>query len=87
MEISVENIKCNGCANSIKNALSKFDGVNSVDIDVENGLVKIDSDDSMLDRVSILEKLKSMGYPEPGNGSILTTASSYVSCMVGRVTS
>lgn len=87
MEIQVENIKCNGCATSIKNALSKFDGVNAVDIEIETGTIKLDIEDVNTDRKQILAKLQSMGYPEPGEGSLLTTATSYVSCMIGRVNS
>jgi copper chaperone len=86
MEIKVENIKCNGCANSIINGLKNIPGVQNVNIDIENGIVKID-DSENLDKSIVLSKLLSMGYPEPGKGSGLTTATSYVSCMIGRINS
>jgi copper chaperone len=85
MEFQVENIKCNGCATSIKNGLMKLDGVNEVNVDIDHGQVIIKGDESLLNKTTILSKLKAMGYPEPGNGSTLTTATSFVSCMIGRV--
>jgi copper chaperone len=86
MEIRVENIKCHGCAGSIKNGLSNLNGVKNVNVDIENGIVSIDTDETV-DKEKIISKLHSMGYPEPGKGSGLTTATSFVSCMIGRVTS
>lgn len=85
-EIKVENIKCGGCANSIKTSLQKIEGVKDVEVQIEEGNVQITGDES-LDKSLIISKLKSMGYPEPGKGSGITTATSFVSCMIGRVTS
>ena len=86
MEIRVENIKCHGCAGSIKNGLSNLNGVKNVNVDIENGTVSLDTDETV-DKGKIISKLHAMGYPEPGKGSGLTTATSFVSCMIGRVTS
>ena len=85
MEIQVENIKCHGCANSITGSLKKMHGVQDVNVNVENGTIAIDGKEEELNRDEIIAKLRSMGYPEPGKGSGLTTATSYVSCMIGRV--
>ncbi|MBK8668736.1 MAG: heavy-metal-associated domain-containing protein [Saprospiraceae bacterium] len=86
MEILVENIKCGGCAHSIKSGLMKIKGVKDVEIDIEKGLVDIAGVDEDAREV-IVSKLQAMGYPEPGKGTGLTTATSFVSCMIGRVTS
>jgi copper chaperone len=86
MEIKVENIKCGGCAHSIKTGLMKMQGVEGVYVDVDQGIIRLESLEN-LDRDAISAKLHSMGYPEPGKGSGLTTATSFVSCMIGRVTS
>lgn len=86
MQINVENIKCGGCANSIRNAILKIDGVDQVEVDIQSGLIKLTAHEDVT-RETITSKLHSMGYPEPGKGSGLTTAASFVSCMVGRVTS
>ena len=85
MEIKVENIKCHGCANSIKNGLLKIKGVEDVDVRIDQGIIDVNGKD--IDRDKIVSRLHSMGYPEPGQGSGLTTATSFVSCMIGRVTS
>lgn len=85
MEIKVENIKCHGCANSIKNGLLKVKGVEDVDVRIDQGIIDVNGKD--MDRNEIVSRLHSMGYPEPGQGSGLTTATSFVSCMIGRVTS
>ncbi|HMT52913.1 MAG: heavy-metal-associated domain-containing protein [Saprospiraceae bacterium] len=86
MEIKVENIKCHGCANTIKNGLLKIKGVEQVQVNVEKGTIDVEGKDE-IDRDEIVSRLHSMGYPEPGQGSGLTTATSFVSCMIGRVTS
>jgi copper chaperone CopZ len=84
MDIKVENVKCNGCANTIKHGLLKIKGVNEVNIDIENGVIHVENDE-IAQREEIVSKLHAMGYPEPGKGSGLTTATSFVSCMIGRV--
>jgi copper chaperone len=86
MQIKVENIKCGGCANSIRNAVMKVEGVSRAEVDVESGTITLDVAPEVK-RETITSKLHTMGYPEPGKGSGLTTAASFVSCMVGRVTS
>lgn len=62
-----------------------MDGVKDVNVDIENGIVSLSTDEAV-DKHKIVSKLHSMGYPEPGKGSGLTTATSFVSCMIGRVT-
>lgn len=86
MQIHVENIKCGGCANSIRNAVLKLKGVTQAEVDIEKGMINLEVADD-IERETITSKLHAMGYPEPGKGSGLTTAASFVSCMVGRVTS
>ena len=87
-EVSVENIKCGGCSNSIVKGLQKLDGVVSVSVDVEQGRVTIDADDSL--RVAVTERLLTLGYPEQGSAAGLKAAKarakSFVSCAVGRIT-
>jgi copper chaperone len=85
-ELQVENIKCGGCANSIKHGLLKRRGVEDVQVDIEKGIIKVEANEHA-SLEAIIDKLREMGYPEPGKGSALTTATSFVSCMIGRVTS
>jgi copper chaperone len=81
---TVQNIKCGGCANSIVKSLREVKGVDNVEVDIPNGIVTLDGQED-LDQKAILIALKNMGYPSPGEGNLLTTATSYVSCMIGRV--
>lgn len=85
-ELTVENIKCSGCAHSITTSLKKLQGVTDVAVDIEHGIVRVEAKDGT-EREAITEKLHHMGYPEPGKGSGLIRATSYVSCMIGKVTS
>lgn len=84
LEIFVENIKCGGCINGIKNALSAFPGVKSVEIILDEEKVIIQGD--RLEKSVFVTKMDGMGYPEKGNNTFLKEAKSYVSCAIGKVT-
>lgn len=85
-EIKVENIKCNGCAHSIKTALLNLKGVDKTEVNIDLGSVLVETTGEIT-REDIVKKLQGLGYPEPGHGSGMTTATSYISCMIGRVKS
>ena len=42
--ISVENIKCGGCANTITTKLKEQDFIDDCKVDIENGVVTIEGD-------------------------------------------
>ena len=88
-EISVENIKCAGCANTITTRLNEMDVINSCEVDVESGLVTVNGDESHKSEVTQL--LLKLGYPETGTAEGLKAAAakakSFVSCAVGRINS
>lgn len=87
MRIEVENIKCGGCAGSIRKGLAALDGVGTVEVDIEGGVVEVQASDEL--RPEITRKLASMGYPETGTVQGLKSAGakarSFVSCAVGRM--
>lgn len=87
MEIAVENIKCGGCANTIRTRMLAEDGVLSVDVDIEAGIVRIGG--SGADREALVRRLAQLGYPETGSVEGLKAAAakakSFVSCAVGRM--
>jgi copper chaperone len=89
LSIHVENIKCGGCANSIKKGLMDEAGVSMVEINVERGMVSIDGEN--LDRDAIAAHLLKMGYPESGSvegiKAATAKAKSFVSCAIGKVSS
>ncbi len=89
MKIEVENIKCGGCANSIRKGLLQLEGVSAAEVDVEAGTVEVEAPESA--REAVAAKLASMGYPEVGTVSGLGSASakvkSFASCAVGRMSS
>lgn len=83
-EIKVENLKCNGCASTIKKGLLNFDEINSVDIDIEKSIidVKFDGDNQSIEKFK--SKLAKLGYPEVGHNNTISIAKSYYSCAIGR---
>ena len=85
--VTVENIKCGGCANSITKALTALPGINSVNVDVEKGEIGVDGDQSL--QPEVLKRLLALGYPQSGAvsglGSAAAKAKSFVSCAIGRI--
>ena len=83
-KIHADNIKCEGCANSIVQGLSKLDGVEDVHVDVTTSMITIDHR-SEEDLHSIKSKLAQLGYPEFGKSGLGHKAKSFVSCAIGRL--
>ena len=85
----VQNVKCGGCANTLKTALKDEFGDVEVNLDVMPREITLEVDD---DKIDILrEKLKSLGYPMADEelGFIeagTTKAKSFVSCAIGKMT-
>ena len=83
--IAVENIKCGGCANSITKALMAIPGVSYATVDIENGDVHIEGDETL--RPTLAKRLLGLGYPERGAVSGVRSATakakSFVSCAIG----
>jgi len=87
IEIQVENIKCGGCAGTIKKKLSEDSRISNVEVDIEKGVVSIESSES--DGAEFREMLLQMGYPESGTAEGIAAAKakakSFVSCAIGKV--
>lgn len=85
-EIEVENIKCGGCAGTIVKGLQALDGVTTASVDVEQGRVTVEGDESL--RATVAARLLQLGYPEVGSveglASAKARAKSFVSCAVGK---
>ena len=85
--IEIANLKCGGCVNTVKKGLLSIEGLNEVEVDLENSKVMVATkDDRTL--IKVKEKLSKMGYPEIGHtNSVLHKAKSFVSCASGKITS
>jgi copper chaperone len=80
--IKVVNIKCGGCAHSIRKALEN-QGFENVSVDESKMEVSFEGDCWVA--VEILSK---MGYPEVGSKeaeSLIKKAKSYISCARGKM--
>ena len=64
-EFIVTGMKCDGCANAVKNKLNEIDGVQSVNIELTGGKVVIESA-TALSREMVAEKVKQAGKYELG---------------------
>lgn len=80
----LSNIKCGGCANTIKKELEKLIPDAEATVDFNSGLVELTAPTS-INRAPVLKKLTSLGYPEEQNNNLIHKAKSFASCMVGRV--
>jgi copper chaperone len=82
--IQIENLKCGGCAATIRKGILGIDSVSEVDVNVETSEVNVSHGDNVIDLIK--EKLSKLGYPESGDkNTVLHKAKSFVSCAVGRL--
>ena len=84
-KFKIQNLKCGGCANTVKSKLEKLAGIESVSIDVTNSELTFKY---VLEEQydSVLVSLKSIGYPLVGQENTLSSiAKSYVSCAIGKM--
>ena len=86
MKLQIENLKCGGCAATIKKGLLSIDGVSEVIVHVEDSIVEVSVIQEATQEVK--EKLSKMGYPEVGDANtLLHKAKSFVSCATGKMNS
>ncbi len=84
--IHIENLKCGGCAATIKKGLLSIENITNIEIDVENSIVSVVGDG--VDQEKIKEKLSKLGYPVVGDkNTLLHKAKSFVSCATGKMNS
>jgi len=62
-KIIVNNMKCDGCADTIKKGLKSFSEVSEINIDIPSNSIEITYDGNF-PLTKIKEKLSSLGYPE-----------------------
>ena len=74
LEVSLQNIKCDGCVNTIKEAKLKHSNINGVEVLKETGVVKLTGQD--LNEKELLKELADLGYPEQSPKGFLNKLSS-----------
>ena len=83
-EIKIANLKCGGCATTIKKELSELIGVDEVKVDKDNDSVTVTYKEEV--RENILHRLHQLGYPEATEkNGLLLQLKSYSSCMIGKI--
>lgn len=83
------NIKCEGCANTVKKALKDEFGEVDVDLTQEPRVVTLDIKDEESE-LGFRKKMRSLGYPlEDENMGVFTKsglqAKSFLSCAIGKI--
>ena len=83
--ITIANLKCQGCENSIKKELLSIPGVENVSVNHESDSVTVVHDAQVL-RETLTSRLYKLGYPEATEkNGLLLQLKSYASCMIGRL--
>jgi copper chaperone CopZ len=83
--IEIENLKCHGCANTIKKEIRRIPEVTNVSVSQEDKMVIIDYDSEDDMNELFTKGLARLGYPEKGNKNLGNQVKSYVSCAIGRM--
>ena len=58
----VKNVKCGGCATTIREGLSGISGVEDVEVVIQEGEVNVCGE--TLNQTALAQKLDELGYPE-----------------------
>jgi len=85
----VQNVKCGGCANTIKESLKEEFGEVEVDLMQDPRIVTLDIKDEAAEH-SFRKKMRSLGYPmEDEDLGTFTKgglkAKSFISCAIGKI--
>jgi copper chaperone len=83
----LKNVKCSGCARSLKNKLKDFNDI-EIDLSVSPRTLSLEIEDHQID--SLKEILRNSGYPVIDDEltriqEISTLVNSYTSCMIGKI--
>ena len=85
ISLSIQNLKCGGCAKTITDKLLDINDVSNVQVDTNLNTVSLNySQESTLENVKNI--LSNIGYPIFGEDNTLgKKVKSYVSCAVGKI--
>ena len=83
--MEILNLKCGGCANTLKKEILIIEGITDLEVELETSKVNINSKSEFVLQ-AVKEKLSKMGYPEAvGANTLIHKAKSFVSCAKGRL--
>lgn len=83
--LRLQNIKCEGCANTLINKLNVLENVEVENVAIDQGTVSVVYPTETTLPI-IKSRLASLGYPEvTDSNSAFTQAKSFVSCAIGRI--
>ncbi|WP_136479893.1 heavy-metal-associated domain-containing protein [Cognatitamlana onchidii] len=83
--LEIQNLKCSGCANTIKTKLIDIEDITELSIDNKQNTVTFsyEKEETAQEVKQVLLKL---GYPVVGDSNTIgTKAKSFVSCAIGRM--
>ncbi|MDF9478946.1 copper chaperone CopZ [Bacillus cereus] len=60
--LSVQGMTCNHCKMSVTNALTELEGVQNVEVHLQEGTVNVEYDDSKVDIEKMKEVIEDQGY-------------------------
>lgn len=85
--ITVANLSCSGCVNTITKKLTSIIGVEKVEVDLETNNVSVNHIESV-NKEQLTQMLLSIGYPEATEkNGLLTQLKSVTSCLTGKFSS
>lgn len=83
--ITIQNLKCGGCAKTITTKLTGIEHISDLIVDVDSSTVTFEHNNTE-DALTVKERLKSLGYPSiDDKNSMGTKAMSFVSCATGKM--
>lgn len=83
--LEIQNLKCEGCGNTILKNLSEIEGIDQIHLDVDASTVTFEHQQASQTQ-DVRKVLSGLGYPAVGDPNpLLKKAKSFVSCAVGRM--
>jgi copper chaperone CopZ len=83
--LTVQNLRCGGCANTITKALQEIEGTSNIAVDIDLSTISfVSSSDEVVENVK--KKLSQLGYPEAdAKNNIRHKTISIISCATGKM--
>jgi copper chaperone CopZ len=83
--ITIMNLSCGGCVNTITKKLTAIAGVEKVEVDLQTNNVLVNHIETV-NREQLTQMLLSIGYPEATEkNGLLTLLKSVTSCLTGKL--